>query len=370
VSDVIPLVDLGWQHRQIAGEVTDAIWSTLDRTDFVLGADVARFEEEFAAYTGVPHCVGVASGTDALELALRALDIGPQDEVIVPANTFVATAAAVARVGAIPVFVDVDEQTLLVDPSRVAEAITGRTAAVVAVHLFGQMAPVEALADLCDRHGLALVEDAAQSQGARRHGFGVAARSRIAATSFYPGKNLGAYGDGGAVLTRDEQLAQRVRRLRNHGGIRKYEHLELGTNSRLDTIQAAVLRCKLRRLDEWNALRRAAAAVYDEALSSVQDVRTPVTAEGNEHVWHLYVVRVPHRDAVLQELNDASIGAGIHYPVPVHLLPAFESRSRSRECPVAERAAGEILSLPLYPGLTCDQQHRVVARMTTALASR
>ena len=370
MTDAIPLVDLGWQHRQIADAVISAFGAIMDRADFVLGEDVVRFEEEFAAYTGVPHCVGVASGTDALELALRALDIAPGDEVIVPANTFVATAAAVARLGAVPVFVDVDPQTLLIDPSRVAEAVTERTSAVVAVHLFGQMAPVETLAEVCNRHGLTLVEDAAQSQGARRHGGGVGAHSHVAATSFYPGKNLGAYGDGGAVLTRDQEVADRVRRLRNHGGIRKYEHRELGTTSRLDTIQAAVLRCKLRHLDEWNTLRRAAAAVYDGALSCVEGVSTPTTAEGNEHVWHLYVARVPGRDVIIQRLTAAGIGAGIHYPSPLHRLPVFEGRSRALECPVAERAAGQILSLPLYPGLTCDQQHRVLAELTSALAER
>lgn len=364
----IGLVDLAAQHAEIAGEVAAGWARVLERTAFVGGAPVAAFESEFAAFSGVPYCVGVGNGTDAIELALRAAGIGAGDECILPANTFIATAEAVARAGATPVLVDCDPHTYLIDVDATAAAVTDRTRAIIGVHLYGQLAPVERLAPIAAAAGAVLVEDAAQAQGARRHGVGPAAVGQIAATSFYPGKNLGAYGDGGAVLTRDPALAESVRLLGGHGSPSKYEHTRLGFNSRLDTLQAVVLSAKLRRLAGWNQARRDAAARYDALLAPVDPVVLPQTLAGNEHVWHLYVVRVPDRDLVLKQLNDRGIGAGIHYPTPIHLTPAFAALGhREGAFPVAERAAGEILSLPLYPHITAEQQQRVVDTLVEAL---
>jgi dTDP-4-amino-4,6-dideoxygalactose transaminase len=338
--------------------------------DFILGADVVAFEEEFARFSGAAHCVGVANGTDALELALRARGVGPGDEVVLPANTFVATAEAVSRTGARPVLVDCDPEHLLVDPDRVGAAVTGRTRAVVAVHLYGQMAPVDGLREVVPA-GVDIIEDAAQSQGATRHGQGSGSVGAVAATSFYPGKNLGAYGDAGAVLTSDEATAATVRALRAHGGTRKYVHDQVGMNSRLDTLQAVVLRAKLRRLAGWNEQRREAARRYALLLGGRDDVVLPTVRAGNEHVWHLYVVRVPDRDAVLAHLSAAGIGAGIHYPQPIHLLGAYQDLGDGPGAyPVAEAAAGMLLSLPLFPGITADQQERVASELVAALEGR
>ena len=365
----IPLVDLAAQHAQVADEVQAGWAEVLARTAFVGGPQVAAFEAEFAAYTGVAHVVGVANGTDAIELALRACGVGPGDECVLPVNTFIATAEAVARAGATPVLVDCDPVTYLIDPDAVAAALTPRTRAVLPVHLYGQFAEMERVAPLAAGAGAVLVEDAAQAQGASRHGARMGSVGALAATSFYPGKNLGAYGDAGAVVTGDADLADRLRLLREHGSPRKYEHSTLGFNSRLDTLQAVVLSAKLRRLDGWNAARRAAAARYDALLSGVDGVVLPRTLAGNEHVWHLYVVRVPDRDLVLKRLQEAGIGAGIHYPTPLHLTAAFGSLGYPEGAfPVAERLAGEILSLPLFAEITAQQQERVVAVLAQALS--
>jgi dTDP-4-amino-4,6-dideoxygalactose transaminase len=367
MTEPIPLVDLAVQHAQVADEVA-AGWDRVTATGaFILGPDVTAFEEEFAAFSGAGHCVGVANGTDALELALRARGVAPGDEVILPANTFIATAEAVSRVGARPVLVDCDPDHLLVDPALAAKALTDRTRAVMAVHLYGQMAPVDALADVLPP-GVDLIEDAAQSQGATRHGRRSGSVGTVAGTSFYPGKNLGAYGDAGAVLTQDAATADVVRALRAHGGTRKYTHDLVGVNSRLDTLQAVVLRAKLARLAGWNSQRQAAARRYDDLLGGHPGIRLPGTLPGNEHVWHLYVVRVARRDPVLARLNAAGIGAGIHYPQPVHLLGAYADLGhRPGDFPVAEAAAAEILSLPLFPGITGDQQERVAAELVAAV---
>ncbi|GLY05284.1 MULTISPECIES: DegT/DnrJ/EryC1/StrS family aminotransferase [Actinoplanes] len=357
----IPLVDLAAAHAEVAEEVEAGFKRIIAETAFVGGAEVAAFEREYAVFGGVPHCVGVANGTDALELALRAAGVGPGDEVILPANTFVATAEAVVRAGADVVLVDIDPRTYLIDVAAARAAVTPLTRAIVPVHLFGQMAPVE---ELTGFPGVVVVEDAAQSQGATRHGRGAGADG-IASTSFYPGKNLGAYGDAGAVVTGDEVLATRVRTLGSHGGLRKYHHDEIGVNSRLDGLQAVVLRAKLSRLAAWNERRRAAAARYDELLAGWDDVTPPVTLDGNEHVWHIYCVRVPRRDEVLERLNAAGVGAAIHYPFPVHRTGAFEHLGGS--FPHAETAAAEILSLPIYPQITAVQQARVVEELATAL---
>lgn len=363
----VPLVDLSWQHAQVAAEVAAGFDEVLGSGAYVGGAHVAAFEQEYARFVGVAGCVGVGNGTDAIELALRALDVGQGDEVLLPANTFVATAEAVVRAGAVPVLVDVDPDHLLIDPDAVAAAVTGATRAVLPVHLYGQTAPVERLEPLLAAHGLLLVEDAAQSQGATRHGRSAGSFGAAAATSFYPGKNLGAYGDAGAVLTDDPEVAHRVRLLSNHGSEIKYRHDELGFNSRLDALQAVVLRAKLARLPAWNAHRRAAADTYDLLLQDVPRARPPARAAGNEDVWHLYVVRVPDRDDVLSRLAEAGIGAGIHYPVPVHLQPAFSGLGRPGDFPVSEQAAREILSLPMFPGITTEQQERVVHELRRAL---
>jgi len=365
----IPLVDLSAQHAAVAEEVAAGWREVLARTAFIGGPQVAAFEVEYAEFIGVPHCVGMANGTDAIEIALRALGIGHGDECILPANTFIATAEAVARAGAKPVFVDcADDDTYLIDVDAVEAAATPRTAAVMPVHLYGQAAPVERLLPLTRRIGAKIVEDAAQSQGARRNGTSAGALGDVAATSFYPGKNLGAYGDAGAALTGSAEVAARMRMIRDHGSPAKYRHEVVGVNSRLDTLQAVVLSAKLRRLAGWNAARRAAAARYDELLSGCDAIVLPRTLDGNEHVWHLYVVRVPDRDRVLKELHAAGIGAGIHYPVPIHLTTAFaEPGCASGAFPVAERTARELLSLPLFPEITAAQQERVISVLISAL---
>ena len=357
----VPLMDLLLMHREIAAEVERGFAEVLSTGAFVGGHQIARFEAGFAAYSGRQHCIGMANGTDAVELAVRAAELGPGDEVIIPVNTFVATAEAICRAGAVPVSVDITDATLLIDPGAVEAAITPRTRAVVPVHLFGQLAPMAPIRELAERHGLAVIEDAAQAQGATQDGAGIGTGSLAAATSFYPGKNLGAYGDAGAVLCDDPRIADRLRLLGNHGSERRYLHEELGFNSRLDTLQAVVLNAKLARLDVWNTQRRQAAGRYTELLAGT-GVVTPVVAAGNVHVWHLYVVRVPHRDAVLTALHQARIGAAIHYPIPVHRQPAFAGTAR-QPVPVAERAADEILSLPMFPGITAEQQRRVVTTL-------
>jgi dTDP-4-amino-4,6-dideoxygalactose transaminase len=367
-TQAIPLVDLQAAHQEIADEVSRGFSSVLASGAFIKGPEVAAFEHEFAAFCGAAHCVGVANGTDAVELALRAAGVSPGAEVIIPANTFVATAAAAVRAGARPVFADVDPDYLLLDPQAAAAAIGPQTAAVIPVHLFGQLAPMKALADAAAERGIAIVEDAAQSHGASQDGrppgdFGVAA-----AVSFYPGKNLGAYGDAGAVLTSSADVARKIRLLGDHGSERKYVHAELGFNSRMDSLQAVVLRAKLRRLADWSERRRQAAARYHELLDGLDEVTLPTTAPGNVHVWHLYVVQVPRRDQVLAALQESGIQAAIHYPVPVHLQPAFRSYGYGPgDFPVAEAAADRILSLPLYPHITADQQRAVADALRQAL---
>jgi dTDP-4-amino-4,6-dideoxygalactose transaminase len=365
---MIPLVDLSLQHAQIADEVEAGFAEVLATGDFVGGKAVAAFEQEYADFVGARSCVGVANGTDAMEMALRANAIGAGDEVVLPANTFIATAEAVLRAGARPVFVDVDDDALLIDPARVDEALTERTRAVIAVDLYGQVAPFEQLPSCLAERGVVVIEDGAQSQGAFRHGTPAGRFGRVSATSFYPGKNLGAYGDAGAVVTDDDDVAQQVRLLGAHGSSTKYRHSHVGFNSRLDTLQAVVLRAKLRRLHEWNAQRRAAAAAYDELLGDVPGLRLPATLPGNEPVWHLYVVRVADRDEVLCRLRADGVGASVHYPTPVHLTPAMADLGAGKgSMPVSERAAEEILSLPIYPGISVAQQERVADVVRSAL---
>ncbi|WP_033218762.1 DegT/DnrJ/EryC1/StrS family aminotransferase [Kitasatospora phosalacinea] len=365
----IPLVDLHASHAEIADEVRAGFDAVLASGAYIKGPDVTAFEREYAAFSGVGHAVGTANGTDALELALRALELKPGGGVVLPANTFVATAEAVVRAGLRPVLVDVDEEHLLIDVEQTAARVT-EAVALMPVHLNGQLAPMEGLLEIAD--GLPVVEDGAQSQGATRHGRPSGAWGRISATSFYPGKNLGAYGDAGAVVTDDAELADAVRLIGDHGSARKYVHEKFGFNSRMDTLQAVVLRAKLRRLPGWNELRRAAAERYDKLLGGLDGVTVPRTLPGNEHVWHLYAVRVEHgRDGVLAALREAGIGAGVHYPVPVHLQPAFRHLGHAEGAfPVTERAAGQLLTLPLFPQITEGQQARVAETLAAALRRR
>ena len=364
----VPFVDLASQHAEVADEAEVGIASVFAATAFVDGPAVADFEREYADFVGSEHCIGVGNGTDALELALRAAGVCAGGEVVIPANTFIATAEAVSRIGAVPVPVDVSDERLLIDPDAVEAALTKRTQAVVAVHLFGQLAPMSRVAAICDANGVALVEDAAQSQGARLSGRGSGALALVGATSFYPGKNLGAAGDAGAVTTSDDGIAAEVRRLRNHGSSTRYVHDVIGMNSRLDTIQAVYLRAKLDRLEKWNDLRVRAAERYDRLLADVPGVRRPLLGVEGQHVWHLYVVRVAERDRVLAELGQAGVGAGIHYPLPVHLTGAYAHLGLPLgTAPVAEAAAGEILSLPMHPHLTEAMQDRVVEVLRSAV---
>ena len=363
----VPLVDLAWQHDQIAAEVDTGLKDVFSSTSFVHGPHVGRFESEFAAFSGTQHCVGVGNGTDALEMAVRALGLGPSDTVIVPANTFIASALGVLRAGARVKLVDCQPDTYLIDPDQAMAAVDSSVRAVMPVHLYGQMAQME---DLQFPERVAVIEDAAQSQGAARHGRGMGSFGRVAATSFYPGKNIGAYGDAGAVLTDDDALADQVRRLGNWGSAQKYHHPELGFNSRLDTVQAVVLSAKLERLAAWNEMRNAAAARYAELLAEEERVTLPVTLDGNLHVWHLYVIRVPRRDLVLARLHESGIGAGVHYPVPMYLQGALSGLGYGPgSFPVTEQATSEILSLPIFPGITDSQQERVAAALRQALGS-
>ena len=366
VITAIPLVDLRAAHAQVAAEVQAGFDDVISKTAFIKGDVAAAFEREYAAFTGVAHCVGVANGTDALELALRAAEVPAEAEVIMPANTFVATAEAVVRAGARPAFADVDPDYLLLDPGALEAALSQQTGAVIPVHLFGQMAPMDAVAGAAGR-GAVIIEDAAQAHGATQSGL-AGSFGLLAGVSFYPGKNLGAYGDAGAVLTESAEHAQRVRLLGDHGSERRYEHVTIGFNSRLDALQAVVLRAKLRRLAADNLARRQAASHYAELLADLPEVLLPRTAPGNEHVWHLYTIRVPRRDHVLRCLHDERIGAAIHYPVPVHLQPAFRHLGYGPgDFPVAEAAATQLLSLPLYPQITPEQQARVASAVRRAL---
>lgn len=364
----VPFLDLASQQAEIADEVLPVWRRQFESASFIGGAEVDGFEREFAEYIGVQHVVGVSNGTDALELAYRAVGVQPGDEIIMPANTFIATAEAASRLGAVPVFVDVDDEHLLIDPDAIEAAITDRTRVIAPVHLFGQTAPMDRIAPIAERHGLVVVEDAAQSQGAAGPAGRAGSIGRVAATSFYPGKNLGAAGDAGAVMTDDRELAHVVRNLGGHGSSVKYVHDRVGMNARLDALQATVLRAKLRRLDAWNAARRGCADRYAALLGDIDGVRLPMVRAGNEDVWHLYVVRVEERDRIMASLAAAGVGAGIHYPTPVHLTEAYRSLGyRPGQLPVAEAAADRILSLPMFPHLTEAQQERVAGALQRAI---
>lgn len=356
----VPFVDLVAQHRALRSEITAAITRVIDKCDFILGTDVEQFEQEFARYIGVRHGVGVASGLDALRLSLQAAGLGPGDEVILPANTFIATALAVTAVGATPVLTDIDETTFNLTAKAVEAAVSSRTRAVIPVHLYGQPCDMEGILAMAKKHGLTVIEDACQAHGARYQNRRVGSFGLTGCFSFYPGKNLGACGDGGMIVTDSEELAERLRFLRNCGQRRKYEHVAKGSNSRLDTLQAAILRVKLPYLDFWNQQRADHAGHYSELLAKLPGVTTPVIAPDRSHVFHLYVVRVEKRAELQNHLTQHGIQTGIHYPVPIHLHIAYANLSHGRGTfPIAESLANEILSLPMFPGLTSVQMECV-----------
>ncbi|HZZ30291.1 MAG TPA: DegT/DnrJ/EryC1/StrS family aminotransferase [Pirellulales bacterium] len=360
----IPLVDLKAQYSGIQAEVNAAMQLVLDEASFILGPSVARFEQNFAKFCQAQHCLGVASGTDALQLIFRALDIGPGDEVIVPAFTFIATALAVKLAGATPVLVDVNRADGLLNPEKIAAAITNRTKAIVPVHLYGRCAEIDRIQEIAAARELHVIEDACQAHGARYKGRTAGSLGTAAAFSFYPGKNLGAYGDGGAITTNNSALAERLQLMRNWGSVRKYHHEEVGLNSRLDSLQAAVLDIKLKYLPRWNQERQAHADQYDRHLAEERIVPVFSSSPGSESVYHLYVVRVKDRDARLAWLNSQGVGAGIHYPFPVHQLRAFQGMGRvCGSVTEAEHWANECLSLPLYPELTVEQREHVISAL-------
>lgn len=366
--ETVPFVDLKAQYARVKPEVQAAMDNVLDTGAFILGPDVAAFEEEFARYCGVKYSVGVESGTAALRVALQALGIGPGDEVILPANTYIASALAVSQVGAKVVFVDMDE-TYLIDAARIEAAITPRTKAIMPVHLYGRAVPWEPIVGIAQAHGLRIVEDASQAHGALAGGRRVGSFGDVGCFSFYPGKNLGAYGDAGAVVTDDARIADAVRLERDFGQRYKYEHLVKGDNCRLDSIQAAVLRVKLRYLDDWNANRRAIAMRYDNMLKSI-GVEPPARTRSFDDVYHLYVVELGERDRARDLLSGLGIQTGIHYPVPIHLQPAYRDLGLARgSFPKTEAAASQLLSLPMFPELTEAQIERVVAGIQSHLTS-
>ena len=368
LPEVIPFVDLKVQYAAIKTDVQRAVTEVMEAATFILGPDVAAFEAEFARFIGVGHCVGVESGTAALKLALEALGVVRGDEVLMPANTYIACAFAVSQLGAIPTFVDMRDD-YLIDVDLIEAAITPRTKVIMPVHLYGQAADIEAIVAIAQRHGIKVLEDVSQAHGAavgdRRAGtFG-----DLAGFSFYPGKNLGAYGDGGAICTEDAELDDRIRLLRDFGQRKKYEHLIVGDNSRLDTMQAAILRVKLARLEGWNAQRLKAAKWYDELLTAA-GFAPPVRHTDQGHVYHLYVVRVAERDRVMAALAAQGIQSGIHYPVPIHLQPAYrELGIPVGAFPRTEAAAATILSLPMFPEITRTQVERVVGALRACAVS-
>jgi dTDP-4-amino-4,6-dideoxygalactose transaminase len=357
----IPFIDLKAQYEGLKDEVVEAIRGVLDSTQFIGGGALVSFERDFAAYCQTRHARGVANGTEALHLALLSLGVGRGDEVITTANTFIATAAAIVATGARPVFVDVDPDTYTIDPALTERALTDRTKAIVPVHLFGQPAEMRPIMEIARRRGLYVVEDAAQAHGAEYEGARVGSIGDIACFSFYPAKNLGAYGDGGAITTNSATIAERVERLRDHGRVTKYQHAEIGFNSRLDALQAEILRVKLRRLDQWNAARQRAAQWYAVELAG-SGLKIPHVRSGSTHVYHLYVVESSNRQALQMALEAAGVSTGIHYPLPLHLQPAFADLSyRQGDLPLCEAIAERLLSLPMFPELAHDQASRVTA---------
>ena len=368
----VPLADLRAQHQQLGPDLQAAIDRVFAASDFVLGKEVRQFEEEWAAYCGTSDAIGCANGTDALELALSAIGVGSGDEVITVANTFAATAEAIVRCGAVPRFIDVDPQTLLMDVTGLERAITPRTRAVIPVHLYGSCVDMKAVMAIATRYGIVVIEDAAQAQGATSWGTRSGATGHAGCFSFYPGKNLGACGDAGAVVTSDPELAARVRQARDHGRAgKKYEHVIVGRNSRMDGLQGAILRVKLRHLDAWNARRREIAAMYRDLLTG-SGVVPIVVPESSEPVYHQFVVRTAQRETLREALTVRGIQTGIHYPIPLHQQPAFAAygpESFGEVLKATDAAAAEIVSLPMFPELSDADVRRVAASVKTCLQS-
>jgi len=360
MSDKINFVDLKKQYQPLKEEILAGFSEVLDSMYLFLGKNVQAFEKEFSDFCEVKHGIGVSDGTSALHVILRALDIGNGDEVITPVNTFIATAEAIAMVGAKPVLVDIDPKTYLMDLNQVEAMITPKTKAIMPVHLYGQLVDMKALRDIADAHGIRIIEDACQAHGAAFEGKQAASFGDAAAYSFYFSKNLGAYGEGGFVTTNDDEIARRVRMIRDHGSEHKYNHDLIGMNSRLDELQAVVLRAKLKHLADWNEARRSHAAIYSE-LFDQNLVTTPIEAEGADHIYHLYVIRAPERDDLQSYLKENGIYTGIHYPIPIHQQKAFSYLGyKTGDFPETEKAVTEILSLPMFAELSDENIARVV----------
>ena len=364
----VPFLSFTPQHAPIREEVLAAIATVYDSQWYVLGQHVRDFEAAYGTFSGARYCIGVANGLDALHMSLVALGIGPGDEVIVPSNTYIATWLAVSYVGATPVSVEPDQTTCNIDPGRIEAAITARTRAIMPVHLYGQACEMTAIMEIARRHNLLVIEDNAQAQGATAHGGLTGSFGHANGTSFYPGKNLGALGDAGAITTNDEALAQKIQTLRNYGSQRKYYNEVIGYNSRLDELQAAALSVKLKYLPEWTRQRQQVARWYDEQLRGIDDLHLPVTAEGSTHVFHLYVVRTSRRDALQQHLTASGVGTLIHYPVPPHLQQAYAHMGIAKGTyPIAEELADTSLSLPMWPGMTEEHVATVAASIRSLL---
>jgi len=366
---IVKFLDLGATYRELKTEIDAAVARVLDSGWYLLGAELEAFEAEYAAYTGARYCIGVGNGLEALHLSLRAMGVGPGDEVLVPSNTYIATWLAVSQTGATPVPVEPDERTYNMDPQRIEDAITPRTRAILPVHLYGQPADMVPILACAEKHGLKVLADGAQAHGARYRGAAIGGLGDATAWSFYPGKNLGAYGDAGAVTTDDPALAERLRMLRNYGSRVKYVNEVQGYNSRLDEMQAAILRVKLRHMDTWNARRALVAAAYQSALSECALI-LPVVLPEMAPAWHLYVVRHPQRDALQRDLQARGIQTLIHYPIPPHRQQAYASLGIKREeLPIANRIADEALSLPIGPHLSVEEQAAVVEAVRSTVSA-
>jgi len=364
----VPFLDLKANHSARRLELAEAISAVIDAAAFAGGPFVTRFEDDFACFCETRYAVGTGSGSDALWLALMALGIGPGDEVITVPMTFIATVEAISRTGARPVFVDIEESTYTMDPAGLEQAVTPRTKAIIPVHLFGQMAAMEPILKFARTRGVAVVEDAAQAHGARYEGRRAGSLGSAGCFSFYPGKNLGAFGEAGAVVTQDARIADRIRSLRDHGQVRKYHHEEIGWNCRMDGIQAAVLQVKLRHLEQRNERRRQHATHYTRELADIPGLVLPICGPSRTHVSHIYAIRVADRKSFMRHLEFSGIGCGIHYPVPVHLQKAYACLGHHRGAfPVAERCAAEFVSLPMFPELSSGQLDAVVQAVSTAL---
>jgi dTDP-4-amino-4,6-dideoxygalactose transaminase len=367
----VPMLDLKAQYERLKDEIDAAVKEVFAAQQFRGGPVVEAFESEIALYAHVPYALGVASGTDALLLLLRAIDLQPGEEVITTPFTFFATAGAIANAGGVPVFSDIDPATFNLDPGGIEEKITEKTRAIMPVHLYGQCADMDAIRNIAERHNLAVLEDAAQALGARYHDQPAGSLGHGAAVSFYPTKNLGAAGEGGMILTGDTEIAEKVRMLRAHGSGSTYIHMMIGANSHLHTLQAAVLRVKLKHLDAWNLQRRAHAAYYNEKFADLEEIRAPREVEGNYHVYHQYVIRIPRRDEARNLLQERGIGCGVFYPLPLHRQECFAHLGcAGTACPVADQAAEEVLALPVYPELTAAQLDEVAGAIRDHIRGR